>query len=105
VRQPLNELGLDSLMAVELRNALGMAIGRPLPSTLLFDYPTMEALTGYFAKEVLQLPVAAEKSKSVPGQHVDMAAESARLERLSEDDLATLLSQELVAIKQKRVAT
>lgn len=104
-RQPLNELGLDSLMAVELRNALGMAIGRPLPSTLLFDYPTLEALTGYFAKEILQLPASAEKSENVPRQQVDLAAESARLEQLSEDDLATLLSQELVAIKQKKAVT
>jgi acyl transferase domain-containing protein/acyl carrier protein/predicted alpha/beta-fold hydrolase/protein-L-isoaspartate O-methyltransferase len=59
-RQPLNELGLDSLMAVELRNSFGTALGRSLPPTLLFDYPTLEALTNYFAGEVLQLETAAE---------------------------------------------
>jgi len=53
--KPLHEFGLDSLMAVELRNQLGDAVGRSLPATLLFDYPTVDGLTDYLSRNVLKL--------------------------------------------------
>ena len=36
-------------MAVQLRNRLGagLSLARPLPATLLFDYPTIEAIKNY----------------------------------------------------------
>lgn len=52
MEQPLKEAGLDSLMAVELRNAISRTIGEPLPATLLFDYPTLEKLTRYLLQRL-----------------------------------------------------
>lgn len=49
---PLGELGLDSLLAVELRNTLAAALDQRLPATLLFDYPTIDALADYLLTEI-----------------------------------------------------
>src|SRR5262249_27656536 len=58
VDRPLSELGLDSLMAVELRNALGHRVGKALPATLAFDSPPVAALTRWLLAEVVAEPVA-----------------------------------------------
>jgi acyl carrier protein len=52
-RAPLNELGFDSLMAVDLANQLGSAAGVPLSATLLFDHPTLDSLSGYILEHVV----------------------------------------------------
>ena len=66
-QKPLAEFGLDSLMAVELRNALAHACEKTLPSTLLFDHPTLEALCHYLLKEALR--VGEEKTVAPTSAH------------------------------------
>ena len=45
----LMDIGFDSLMAVQLRNQLGSGLGldKPLPATVMFDHPTIDALSSY----------------------------------------------------------
>jgi malonyl CoA-acyl carrier protein transacylase len=50
VDRPLGEMGLDSLMAVEFRNSLAAALGQNLPSTLLFDCPSVDRVSAYILR-------------------------------------------------------
>jgi len=101
LQRPLHELGLDSLMSVELRNSLASAFGRSLSATLLFDYPTLESLTRYLAKDVLNL----EPTNQASSETVDTANESdlQELQNMSESEAESLLLAELNQLKESGV--
>ena len=84
-RQRLFDAGIDSLMSVELKNRLEASLERPLRSTLIFDYPTTEALTNYLA-ELLNLTQ----------EQVPLTVES-------DDDIAMLLEKELAEIQKGKI--
>ena len=97
-RRPLQELGLDSLMSVELRNALAASLGRSLSPTLLFDYPTVESLTRYLAKNVLNLELSDGTSSEDR-----VASDNKNLEEvqeMSESEAEALLLAELDQLKK-----
>ena len=94
-RQPLTEIGLDSLMAVELRNALVASTGAPLAPTLLFDYPTLDRLVEHLLTDHFT-PSAPPTPNGAPD--AILAAHSAtvrQLEQLSDDEAEQLLLAEL----------
>jgi acyl carrier protein len=95
-RQPLGELGLDSLMAVELHNRLGMELGVALPTTILFDYPTIDALSGYILRDALKL----ESGETPAPQEAPAVDEIAGLDELSQQEVDALLEEELASLDQ-----
>ncbi|WP_437515469.1 SDR family NAD(P)-dependent oxidoreductase [Sorangium sp. So ce1099] len=68
VDRPMRELGLDSLMAVELRRSLGERVGASLPATLAFDHPTVDALTRWLLDEVLVVAEPAAAPARAPSK-------------------------------------
>jgi acyl carrier protein len=81
----LIENGFDSLLAVEFRNALAGLLGERLPSTLVFDYPTVDDLSRYVAGEVLHW-AAQTGDQRRPAPIPDKAC-STSIDDLSEQEL------------------
>ncbi len=50
--EQFGDLGMDSLMAVEFSNRLQKNLNYPIPQTLAFDYPTINALAGYLSEKI-----------------------------------------------------
>ncbi|OBJ34261.1 type I polyketide synthase [Mycolicibacter heraklionensis] len=75
--------GMDSLMSVTLQRSLSDSLGETLPAAVVFDYPTIDALTGYLATILPEVAEAAEQDSA--DAYDDM----------SDDELLAQLSERL----------
>ena len=83
-RQRLFDIGLDSIMALELKDRLERALGTPLSATLLFVRPTLDALSAYILTDIV-------------GNVAAPAAVAGADTGMSEDELTNLLLREIDA--------
>ncbi len=99
------EMGMDSLMAIDMRNELVAGLGHSLPSTVLFDYPNLERLVHYLASEVLGLLSPSSREHDARSDDAKVAADARQaddwnaLRNLSEDEAEALLIAELAEIR------
>ena len=91
------EIGMDSLTSIELRNRLQNTLESRLPSTLAFDYPTVNALLPYLAQElgIGQFDEAIPMKEDGP---LEPEPEIDNLEELASDEIRDLMSEKLDAL-------
>ncbi len=105
-RTGFHDLGMDSLMAVELRRRLESDLGRTLPATLAFDHPNARALAVHLAGDGTAAPPASASESdgrvSRPGEPPGEAPSVASAEdpaRLTMDEERSALARELAALE------
>jgi phthiocerol/phenolphthiocerol synthesis type-I polyketide synthase B len=72
---------MDSLMSVTLQRALSETLGEVLPASVVFDYPTVDALVEYLATLLPELIEVAEQENA---DEYDDLSEAELLDRLSQ---------------------
>ena len=88
-------MGLTSLLALELRNRLERALGRPLSATLAWNYPTVVTLSAHLSgvDEPRQQPI---KDEPPPAKNAEaLAAKFAAMAELSD-------AEALLALRRRR---
>jgi natural product biosynthesis luciferase-like monooxygenase protein len=99
-RQGLFELGLDSLMAIEMKNRLQTTLGYPIPATVAFDYPTVDAMAAYLSEAMF--PAGDEGTAAEPdraGTEARARAVQEEVRGLGEEEMEELLAKKVAALQ------
>ncbi|MDJ0754430.1 MAG: type I polyketide synthase [Ardenticatenaceae bacterium] len=99
-RERFFDLGLDSLMAIELKQQLEQGLGRTLRATLMFDYPMVEALTDYLLSHLdlgsdqTSKTAAAPQNEDQDTRDIEVDELLDELNDLSDEDILQQLFQQ-----------
>jgi myxalamid-type polyketide synthase MxaE and MxaD len=95
-RRPLGQMGLSSLMSMEVRNRLEQALGRSLSASLTWNYPTIEQIVRFLADDAPGSAAQASTPRPAAGDagSADLGKDMRQLASLSDDEAA----RELLAL-------
>ena len=98
-QQGLAELGMDSLMAVELRNRLQTSLDCAVSASVAYDYPTVTALVDYLTEllfpSMLPEDAGGQSEKVSQALALDSSEEPSSLDQLSDSETEALLLSKL----------
>jgi acyl carrier protein len=101
--RPLKELGLDSLMAVELRNALGRRAGTTLPATLVFDHPTPAAIAQYLIRKMSRsdASIVVTPTTARPVEQDSLRKRLSEIDQFSSAELERELTESIQRVREE----
>lgn len=97
------DMGMDSLMAVELRDGLASLLGRKLSATVVMDRPDIESLTAYLIDDALSLSTgrATNQPRQPSADRLNVDTTESEVAELSHDEVMSALDNELEEILRR----
>ncbi|MGQ4807007.1 hypothetical protein NKDENANG_00345 [Candidatus Entotheonellaceae bacterium PAL068K] len=99
LQQGFMDLGMDSLMAVELRNRLQSILNMSLSATLLFKYATIQDLVAYLSEQFMAQESMPEAAVGLAAQEQDTDTSAGGLAP-SHDGIEDSIDEELQKLAQ-----
>jgi acyl transferase domain-containing protein len=87
------DLGMDSLMAVQLRNRLAQGLAKPLATSVMFDHPSIEAMSTYLLDAIA--PVTVETAPPLAVVRTKAVVRIEELAVMADADIEALLDARL----------
>jgi len=85
------DLGIDSLIAIELRNRLQSDLCTPLAQTVIFDYPTLRSLTAHLELQLFGMESGPELDAMEEESDAEIDLDAAAM--LADSEIRRLLSK------------
>jgi acyl carrier protein len=93
------DMGMDSLMAVELKNCLDASLGCSLPATVVFESPTIKDLAEYIAMNVLSWNPSTTDNEKLPQGEQELSKALSEVKQLAEDEVEASIDRELAELE------
>jgi acyl transferase domain-containing protein/acyl carrier protein len=93
------DLGMDSLMAIDLKSRLDKSLGTTLPSTITFECPTIADLVKYLSREVFDWQSSTVSEVITSPNAQERAARVEIIQQLSEAALEASIAEELAGLE------